>query len=89
VHDDHRDADQAAERPDDVVAVGAGPVGDHAPGQAAGDQHAVVRGQDPADVGVGLRGRDEAVRARAIRDRVIAYWLVVGRVGLEPTTQGS
>ena len=45
-----------------VEAVGPEAVHDHPPGQRARDEHAPVRGEDAAEVGVGLQGRDEAVR---------------------------
>ena len=62
VHDDGH-SDQAEERSGDVPAVGAEAVGDHAPGEGAGDEDAAVGGEDAAEVRIGLQGGDEAVEA--------------------------
>jgi hypothetical protein len=42
---------------------GRNPAGDHAPGQAAGDEDAATRGKYAAEVGVGLPGGHEPVGA--------------------------
>src|SRR6266480_2508170 len=63
VHDDG-DAGEADGGADQVVAVGSEPVDQDAPGEGAGDVDVAVGGQDPAEVGVGLEGGDEAVGAQ-------------------------
>src|ERR1044072_765904 len=55
-----READQGAR---DVPAVRAVAVGRHAPQDRAGHEDAAVRGEDAAEVGVGLEGGDETVGA--------------------------
>lgn len=60
VHD-HCDADQADRGPDDVEAVRAVAVQDHAPDQGTSDEHPTISGQNPAEVGVGLQGGYEAI----------------------------
>lgn len=57
-HSHAREADQGA---DDIEAVGAVAVGDHAPGDRPGDEDAAVRGEDPTEVVVALEGRDDTV----------------------------
>ncbi len=64
VHDD-RYPYQADTGADGVPPVGAEAVEGHAPEQGAGDEHAAVGGQDPAEVGVGLKGGDESVGAES------------------------
>jgi hypothetical protein len=44
-----------------VVAVGPEAVDGHAPGQRTGHEHPAVRGQDAAEVRVGLEGGDEPI----------------------------
>src|ERR1700694_240830 len=61
VHDE-ADADKAYRRPGQVPAVRTESVQHHPPGQRAGDENATVGGEYPAEVGVGLQGRDEPVR---------------------------
>src|SRR5690606_17854220 len=60
VHDDG-DAGEAEERADDVPAVRSEAVHDHAPRERPGDEHPAVRGEDAAEVRVGLQRRDDAV----------------------------
>src|SRR6059058_2027227 len=62
VHDD-RHAREADQRARDVPAVRAVAVRRHAPQDRAGHEDAAVRGEDAAEVGVGLEGGDEAVGA--------------------------
>ena len=62
VHDDGH-SDEAEECAGDVPAVGSEAVGDHAPGEGAGDEDATVGGEDTAEVGIGLQGGNEAVEA--------------------------
>ena len=63
VHDE-RHADEADERAGHVETVGTEPVGDHAPDEAAGDEDSTVRGEDPAEVGVGLQRGHESVHTQ-------------------------
>ena len=58
---DHGDPEQADHGTRDIPPVGPEPVEDHAPGKGPGHEHAAVRGEDPAKVGVRLQGRGEAV----------------------------
>src|SRR5690606_21441487 len=62
VHDDG-DAGQAHQGADDVPPVRAESVHHHSPGQGPGDEHPAVRGQDAAEIGVGLQGGHEPVEA--------------------------
>jgi uncharacterized protein (TIGR03083 family) len=62
VHDDGH-ADQAQGGPGQVVAVRAELVDDHAPGERPRHEHPAVRGEDAAEVRVGLERGDEAVQA--------------------------
>ncbi len=54
VHDDG-DAEEADDRAHHVVAVWPEAVGDHAPDETAGDEHAAIGGEDSTEVGVGLQ----------------------------------
>ena len=60
VHD-HGDSSETDERTGDVMAVGAEPVEDHAPGQRAGHEDPAVGGEDAPEVGVVPEGGDEPV----------------------------
>ena len=64
IHDDG-DAGQAEGGTDQVPAVGPEAVEQHAPAQRSSDENTAVGGQDPAEVGVGLQGRHEAVRTQS------------------------
>src|SRR6185437_3588288 len=58
---DHAYADQADHGADDVEPVWPESIRDHAPDERTRDEHAPVRGQDPAEMAVRLKGRDETV----------------------------
>ena len=60
VHD-HSHAGEADQGADDIEAVGAAAVGDHAPGDRPGREDAAVRGEYPPEVVVALEGRDDTV----------------------------
>src|SRR4051794_39239419 len=63
VHD-HGDAGEADGRADQVEPIGPEPVEGHRPEQAADDEHPTIGGEHPAEGGIGLQGRHEAVAAQ-------------------------
>ena len=62
VHD-YGDTDEAYRGADDVEAVRAEPVDNHAPDQRPGHEHAPICAQNAARIGIGLQSSDEAVQA--------------------------
>jgi hypothetical protein len=62
VHD-YGDTDEAYRGADDVEAVRAEPVDNHAPDQRPAHEHAPICAQNAARIGIGLQSSDEAVQA--------------------------